>query len=38
MNLKTFVERLNTYDMQRDKTGIIADLRQLAKKIGRAHV
>ncbi|SFL09829.1 transposase [Pseudomonas sp. NFACC46-3] len=31
MNLKTFVERLNTYDMQRDKAGIIADLRQLAK-------
>nr|BFE89809.1 hypothetical protein GCM10020185_03450 [Pseudomonas brassicacearum subsp. brassicacearum] len=32
MNLETFVERLNTYDLQRDKTRIIADLRQLAKK------
>ena len=30
MNLETFVERLNTYDLQRDKTRIIADLRQLA--------
>ncbi|MBT2295986.1 transposase [Pseudomonas fluorescens] len=30
MNLDTFVERLKTYDMQRDKSKIIADLRQLA--------
>ncbi|MBC3374381.1 transposase [Pseudomonas sp. SWRI92] len=31
MNLNTFVERLNTYDSQRDQTRIAEDLRQLAK-------
>lgn len=30
MKLETFVARLGTYDMQRDKTHIIEDLRQLA--------
>ncbi|TNF84403.1 transposase [Pseudomonas sp. ICMP22404] len=30
MNLETFIARLNTYDLQRDKDCIIDDLRQLA--------
>lgn len=30
MRLETFVARLSTYDLQRDKTHIIEDLRQLA--------
>ena len=30
MKLETFIARLNTYDTQRDRTRIIADLRQLA--------
>lgn len=31
MNLKTFVERIDRYDLRRDQTKISADLRQLAR-------
>ncbi len=30
MNLQTFIERMDSHDLERDKTHIVADLRQLA--------